>query len=36
MHFDGKPGARPVPNMTQLKALDDYYAWRRQEAKTRK
>jgi para-nitrobenzyl esterase len=36
MHFDGKSGARPVPNMTQIKALDDYYTWRRQEAKTRK
>jgi para-nitrobenzyl esterase len=26
---DRHPGARPVPNMTQLKALDEYYAWRR-------
>ena len=29
MHFDAKPGARPAPNMTQIKALDDYFAWRR-------
>jgi para-nitrobenzyl esterase len=36
MHFDGKSSARPVPNMTQIKALDDYYAWRREEAKTKK
>jgi para-nitrobenzyl esterase len=36
MHFDGKSGPRPVPNMAQIKALDDYYAWRRQEAKARK
>ncbi len=26
---DQHPSARPVPNMTQLIALDDYYAWRR-------
>jgi para-nitrobenzyl esterase len=26
---DQHPGARPVPNLTQLKALDEYYAWRR-------
>jgi para-nitrobenzyl esterase len=35
MHFDAKSGARPVPNMTQIKALDAYYAWRRTEAKTK-
>jgi para-nitrobenzyl esterase len=33
MHFDTKPGARPVPNLTQLEALDAYYAWRRDEIK---
>jgi para-nitrobenzyl esterase len=33
MHFDTKSGARPVPNMTQLTALDKYFAWRRDEAK---
>jgi para-nitrobenzyl esterase len=35
MHVDARPGARPVPNMTQLKALDDYFAWRRSEARTK-
>lgn len=35
MHFDTKSSARPVPNMTQLKALDAYFAWRRDEVKTR-
>jgi para-nitrobenzyl esterase len=33
MYFDAKPSARPAPNMTQIKALDDYFAWRRSEAK---
>jgi para-nitrobenzyl esterase len=33
MHFDAQPGARPVPNMTQIKALDGYYAWRREQAR---
>jgi para-nitrobenzyl esterase len=33
MYFDAHPSARPVPNMTQIKALDGYYAWRRDEAK---
>jgi para-nitrobenzyl esterase len=33
MFFDAQPGARPVPNITQIKALDAYYAWRRDEAK---
>ncbi|MGC1459148.1 MAG: carboxylesterase family protein [Steroidobacteraceae bacterium] len=28
---DQHPSARPVPNMTELKALDDYYAWRRSQ-----
>ena len=36
MHFDTKSSARPVPNMTQIKALDDYFAWRREEAKSTK
>jgi para-nitrobenzyl esterase len=36
IHFGGKPTAGPVPNMTQIKALDDYYAWRRDEAKTKR
>jgi para-nitrobenzyl esterase len=34
MHFDAQPSARPVPNMAQIKALDAYYAWRREQAKT--
>jgi len=30
MHFDQTPSARDaVPNMQQLQALDEYYAWRR-------
>jgi len=34
MFFDDtQPGARPVPNIDQLKALDSYYAWRRSEVK---
>jgi para-nitrobenzyl esterase len=33
MHFDAKSSARPVPNMTPIKALDAYYAWRRDEIK---
>jgi len=28
---DQHPGARPVPNLEQLKTLDAYYAWRRSE-----
>ena len=36
MHFDTKSSARPVPNMTQIKALDAYFAWRREEAKATK
>jgi para-nitrobenzyl esterase len=31
---DDQPGARPVPNMTQIKALDLYYTSRRQSAQT--
>jgi hypothetical protein len=33
MHFDAQPGARPVPNITQIRALDGYYAWRREQAR---
>jgi para-nitrobenzyl esterase len=32
MRFGADPGAAPVPNLSKLKALDDYYAWRRSEA----
>jgi para-nitrobenzyl esterase len=35
MFFDAKSSARPLPNMPQLKALDAYYAWRREQAKAR-
>jgi para-nitrobenzyl esterase len=31
MFFDAKSSARPVPNMSQIKALDGYFAWRRSE-----
>ena len=33
MHFDAESGARPAPNMTQIKAIDAYFTWRRGEAK---
>jgi para-nitrobenzyl esterase len=36
MYFDGSPGMRPVPNLKQLKALDAYYAWRREQAKEKR
>jgi para-nitrobenzyl esterase len=32
MILDTAPSARPLPNMTQLKAMDDYFAWRRSSA----
>jgi para-nitrobenzyl esterase len=35
MYFDGTVGPKPVPNATQLQALNDYYAWRRAEAQKR-
>lgn len=36
MFFDESPSARPLPNLEKLKALDSYYAWRREQAKTGK
>jgi para-nitrobenzyl esterase len=36
MHLDAKSNARPVPNMAQIKAMDAYFAWRREEAGTKK
>jgi para-nitrobenzyl esterase len=36
MHFDAKSSARPVPNMAQIKAMDAYFAWRREDAKARR
>ena len=35
MYFDGTVAPKPVPNLTQLQALNDYYAWRRAEAQKR-
>ena len=34
MIFDTRPSARPLPNMTQLKAMDQYFAWRRNTPRT--
>src|SRR5262249_25212617 len=34
MQFDTIASVRPTPNMRQLKALDDYYTWRREQAKS--
>jgi para-nitrobenzyl esterase len=33
MFFDAQPGARPLPNMAQIKAFDGYYKWLREQAK---
>ena len=33
MFFDKNPGARPMPHIEKIKAIDAYYAWRRQQAK---
>jgi para-nitrobenzyl esterase len=33
MVFDTQPGARPLPNLAQIKAFDGYYAWLRDQAK---
>ncbi len=35
LYIDGTTAAKPVPNMPQLQALNDYYAWRRAEAQKR-
>jgi para-nitrobenzyl esterase len=35
MFLDADPGAHPMPNMQQIKALDAYFAWRRAEAKNK-
>ncbi|HZF28471.1 MAG TPA: carboxylesterase family protein [Gammaproteobacteria bacterium] len=35
MFFDAKSSARPLPNRSQIEALDGYYAWRREQAKGR-
>ena len=36
MHFDAKSSARPAPNMTQIRAMDEYFAWRREQTKAAK
>ena len=36
MYFDGKSEARPLPNTTQLKALDQYFADRRAPQRTQR
>ena len=36
MFFDAHSSARPAPNMTQIKAFDAYYAWRREEARAKR
>jgi hypothetical protein len=33
MFFDKNPSARPIPNLNQLEAFDQYYAWRREQAR---
>jgi hypothetical protein len=35
MHFDAKSSARPTPNLTQIKAMDEYFAWRREQARNK-
>ena len=32
MVFDKNPGARPMPHLEKLMAMDAYYSWRRQQA----
>jgi para-nitrobenzyl esterase len=33
MVFDATPGARPLPNLDEVKVFDAYISWRREEAK---
>ena len=33
MCFDNNPSAKPMPHLERLKAIDTYFAWRRQQAK---
>jgi hypothetical protein len=33
MFFDNNPGARPMPHLEKVKAVDAYYAWRRQQSR---
>jgi para-nitrobenzyl esterase len=33
MYFDGHSDSEPVPNITEVKAVDAYFAWRREQAR---
>jgi para-nitrobenzyl esterase len=35
LYIDGTLGPKPIPNLQQLQALNDYYSWRRTEARKR-
>ena len=35
LYFDGTIAAKPLPNLPQLQALNEYYSWRRAEAQKR-
>jgi para-nitrobenzyl esterase len=35
LYFDGTIAAKPLPNLPQLQALNEYYSWRRTEAQKR-
>jgi para-nitrobenzyl esterase len=35
MYFDGHSGGQPVANATKLKAMDAYFAWRREQANSK-
>jgi para-nitrobenzyl esterase len=35
MYFDGSSSMKPMPNMKRLEALDNFFTWRRGQAKTR-
>ena len=35
MVLDKDPGARPLPNLEKLKAVDGYFTWRREQAKAK-
>lgn len=35
MYFDGHSSAEPVPNMTELQAMDKYFFWRREQEKSK-
>jgi hypothetical protein len=35
LYLDSAIAPKPMPNMLQLQALNDYYSWRRAEARKR-